>query len=51
MDKVLNSDVVVWATPIYYYERSGQMKDMIWEQVLHMLNRDRLTGGSGEGIT
>lgn len=29
MDKVLNSDVVVWATPIYYYERSGQMKVLI----------------------
>lgn len=26
---VLNSDVVVWATPIYYYEMSGQMKTMI----------------------
>ena len=29
MDKVLNSDVVVWATPIYYYEMSGQMKTLI----------------------
>lgn len=29
MHKVLNSDVVVWATPIYYYEMSGQMKVMI----------------------
>ena len=27
--KVLNADVVVWATPIYYYEMSGQMKVMI----------------------
>ena len=23
------SDVIVWATPIYYYEMSGQMKTMI----------------------
>lgn len=29
MLKVLNADVVVWATPIYYYEMSGQMKVMI----------------------
>lgn len=29
MEKVLNADVVVWATPIYYYEMSGQMKTLI----------------------
>lgn len=29
MQKVLNADVVVWATPIYYYEMSGQMKVLI----------------------
>ena len=29
MDKVLQSDVVCWATPIYYYEMSGQMKTLI----------------------
>lgn len=29
MTKVLKSDVVVWATPIYYYEMSGQMKTLI----------------------
>jgi len=29
MAKVLKSDVVVWATPIYYYEMSGQMKTLI----------------------
>ncbi len=29
MDKVLNADVVCWATPIYYYEMSGQMKTLI----------------------
>ena len=29
MQKVLNVDVVCWATPIYYYEMSGQMKTLI----------------------
>ena len=29
MAKVLNADVVVWATPIYDYEMSGQMKTLI----------------------
>ena len=29
MDKVLEADVVAWATPIYYYEMSGQMKTLI----------------------
>lgn len=29
MDKVMDSDIVVWATPIYYYEMSGQMKVLI----------------------
>ena len=29
MDSVLYTDVVVWATPIYYYEMSGQMKTLI----------------------
>ena len=24
-----NSDVIVWATPVYYYEMSGQMKTLI----------------------
>ena len=28
-DKMLEADVVAWATPIYYYEMSGQMKTMI----------------------
>ena len=28
-EKILNADVVAWATPIYYYEMSGQMKTMI----------------------
>jgi len=29
MVKVLKADVVCWATPIYYYEMSGQMKTLI----------------------
>lgn len=29
MAKVLEADVVCWATPIYYYEMSGQMKVLI----------------------
>ena len=28
-DKICNADIIVWATPIYYYEMSGQMKTMI----------------------
>ncbi len=28
-EKIINADVVVWVTPIYYYEMSGQMKTMI----------------------
>lgn len=27
--KMLNAEVIVWATPIYYYEMSGQMKTLI----------------------
>ena len=29
MDIVLDADVVCWASPIYYYEMSGQMKTLI----------------------
>ena len=29
MAKVLEADVICWATPIYYYEMSGQMKTLI----------------------
>ena len=29
MQKVLNADVICWATPIYYNEMSGQMKTLI----------------------
>ncbi|MBR1468403.1 MAG: flavodoxin family protein [Bacteroidaceae bacterium] len=29
MAKVMESDVICWATPIYYYEMSGQMKTLI----------------------
>ena len=28
-EKMFNADVIVWATPIYYYEMSGSMKTMI----------------------
>ena len=28
-EKILEAEVVVWATPVYYYEMSGQMKTMI----------------------
>jgi len=28
-EKIKNSDVIVWATPVYYYEMSGQMKTLI----------------------
>ncbi|MDE5584026.1 MAG: flavodoxin family protein [Ruminococcus sp.] len=28
-EKMLNADVIVFATPIYYYEMSGQMKTML----------------------
>lgn len=39
MDKVLNADVVVWATPIYYYEMSGQMKVLI-DRMNPMFSKD-----------
>lgn len=28
-DEMAKADVIVWVTPIYYYEKSGQMKTMI----------------------
>lgn len=28
-DKICESEVIVWASPIYYYEMSGQMKTLI----------------------
>ncbi len=28
-EKMKNCDVLIWATPIYYYEMSGQMKTLI----------------------
>ena len=28
-DKMLEAEVIVWATPVYYYEMSGQMKTLI----------------------
>ena len=41
MAKVLEADVVCWATPIYYYEMSGQMKTLI----------DRMNGAEDEDDT
>ncbi|MCQ2531382.1 MAG: flavodoxin family protein [Saccharofermentans sp.] len=38
-EKVLNADVVVWATPIYYYEMSGQMKTLI-DRMNSMYSKD-----------
>ena len=38
MAKVMEADVVAWATPIYYYEMCGQMKTLI----------DRLNGMYGK---
>lgn len=38
-DAVLNSDVVVFATPIYYYEMSGQMKTLI-DRLNPMFSKD-----------
>ena len=29
MEKVLAAEVIVYATPIYYYEMSGQMKTLL----------------------
>ncbi|MBR0277884.1 MAG: flavodoxin family protein [Clostridia bacterium] len=29
LDKVENTDIIVFATPIYYYEMSGQMKTLL----------------------
>jgi len=39
MAKVMNADVICWATPIYYYEMSGQMKTLI-DRMNGMYDRD-----------
>lgn len=39
MRKVLDADVVCWATPIYYYEMCGQMKTLI-DRMNAMYNLD-----------
>ena len=39
MNSVLEADVVVWATPIYYYEMSGQMKTLI-DRLNPMFSKD-----------
>jgi len=40
MAKVMNADVICWATPIYYYEMSGQMKTLI-DRMNGMYDRDQ----------
>ncbi len=39
-DKMAQSDVIVWATPVYYYEMSGQMKTMI-DRANSLFSRER----------
>ena len=39
MEKVMKADVIVWATPIYYYEMSGQIKTLI-DRMNAMYDRD-----------
>ena len=39
-DKMANADVIVWATPTYYYEMSGQMKTMI-DRANSLFSRER----------
>ena len=39
-DKMAQADVIVWATPIYYYEMSGQMKTMI-DRANSLFSRER----------
>ena len=39
-DKIAEADVVVWATPVYYYEMSGQMKTLI-DRANSLFSRER----------
>lgn len=39
MAKVMDADVIAWATPVYYYEMSGQMKTLI-DRMNAMYGRD-----------
>ena len=39
-DKIAEADVIIWATPIYYYEMSGQMKTMI-DRANSLYSRER----------
>ena len=39
-DEIAKADVVVWVTPIYYYEMSGQMKTMI-DRANSLYSRER----------
>ena len=38
-DKMCEAEVIVWASPIYYYEMSGQMKTLI-DRANSLYNRD-----------
>ncbi len=43
LDKLLNSDTIVFATPIYFYAISGQMKtfiDRICARYTHIVNKE-----------
>ena len=39
-DKICEADVIVWSTPIYYYEMAGQMKTII-DRANSLFVRDR----------
>jgi len=39
-DKIAEADVIIWATPIYYHEMSGQMKTMI-DRANSLYSRER----------
>lgn len=39
-DRIAEADVIIWATPIYYYEMSGQMKTMI-DRANSLYSRER----------
>ena len=57
MAKVLKADVICWATPIYYYEMSGQMKTLIdrmnamYEQDYQFRDVYLLTTAAETGLT
>ena len=50
MAKVLKADVICWATPIYYYEMSGQMKTLI-DRMNAMYEQDETPKRAETGLT